>query len=64
MIHGNSVMLTLTVANCDNVVVNIKPIYLNKHVFSRISYSYKGKLLSFIVMKMFTESEIKKKSKL
>ena len=57
-------MLTLTVANWDNVVVNIKPIYLNKHVFSRISYSYKGKLLSFIVMKMFTESEIQKKFKL
>ena len=39
-------MLTLTVANFDNVVVNVKPIHLNKHVSSRVSYSYKEKLLS------------------
>ena len=59
-------MLTMFIKTyCVNVVVDIKPILLNKQVFSVSLYNYKRKLFiekkSFIAKKMFVESEIKKR---
>ena len=48
-------------AYCVNVVVNIKQIYLNKHVISRVSLKFIGNLQP-IAKKMFVESEIQKGS--
>ena len=46
LIHNNVYQ-----AYCYNVVANIKPIYLNKHVFSPVPYKYKGKLYKSLTAK-------------
>ena len=46
-------MLTMFIKTyCVNVAVNIKPIYLNEHVFSHVSLQLKRKIQSFIAKKM------------
>ena len=54
-------MVTMSIkAYCVNVVVSIKPIYFNKHLFSLSLYNCKEKLWSVIAKKMLIVNEIQK----
>ena len=53
-------MLTMFIKTyCVNVAVNIKPIYLNEHVFSHVSLQLKRKTIIFYCQEN-VENEIKK----